>query len=169
MLVPAHARTVLVIDDENAIRHAVRTILEDEGYTVLEAPNGVVGLDLLRAGAAPLVVLLDVMMPQMGGLEVLHTLAAEPEMAARHAFIMCSASRTFYPADLNFVLPGTPLLDLPKPFDLDDLLAVVAQASQQPGSGRDDGEQDTNKMPVGAPAQTTDHDHDGPAGSDGAT
>ena len=42
------ARTVLVIDDEEPIRDAVRTILEEEGYTVLDAPDGLVGLELLR-------------------------------------------------------------------------------------------------------------------------
>ncbi|HKS69408.1 MAG TPA: response regulator [Ktedonobacterales bacterium] len=171
MLVPAHARTVLVIDDEDAIRDVVRMFLHDEGYAVLEAPNGVVGLNLLRASSAPLVVLLDLMMPRMGGLEVLRALAAEPEIASRHAVIICSATRAFYPADLNFVLPGKRLLDLPKPFDLDDLLAVVEQAAQQLGrdSERDDSEDDTNKVPVAEPAQTPDHDGAEGGGSGEAT
>lgn len=160
------ARTVLVIDDEDAIRDAVRMILEDAGYAVREAPNGVEGLDLLRASDEPLVVLLDLMMPRMSGVEFLRTVREEPEVAARHAYIICSAARAFTaPTPLRHFLPGKRLLDLPKPFDLDQLVAIVEQAahqlaSEQGGEGDvvDKGE-DTNEaaegepVPVEAPVQ----------------
>ncbi|HEV2460055.1 MAG TPA: hypothetical protein VGS80_16990, partial [Ktedonobacterales bacterium] len=54
---PEPARTVLVVEDEEPIRNAVRFVLDEEGYAVLEAPNGIVALDLLRASDGPLVVL----------------------------------------------------------------------------------------------------------------
>jgi CheY-like chemotaxis protein len=86
---------VLVIDDEDPIRDAVRTILEEEGYMVLEAPNGGIGLDLLRASEGSLVVVLDLMMPGMSGIELLHVVVSEPALANRDAYIIFSAAHAF--------------------------------------------------------------------------
>lgn len=122
---------VLVIDDEDAIRTAVRLSLEDAGYTVFEAPNGLIGLDLLRAAAQPLVVLLDLMMPGMSGLKLLQVIKDEPRLAGNHAFVIFTAARAFSAPTLVFYLPGKDLLDLPKPFSLDELLDTVSAAAQQ--------------------------------------
>jgi two-component system, OmpR family, KDP operon response regulator KdpE len=127
---PEPARTVLVIEDEEPIRNAVRFILDEEGYAVLEAPNGRVGLDLLRANDGPLVVLLDQFMPEMSGAELLRAVAAEPELGARHAYIIFSASQELSAPTMRRYLPGKRLFDLPKPFDIDDLVAVVEQAAR---------------------------------------
>lgn len=123
-------RTVLIIDDEEAVRIAVRLTLEDGGYRVLEAPNGRIGLDHLRAATEPLVVLLDLMMPSMSGLELLRALGREPALAAHHAFIIFTAASAFRAATLMFFLPGKRLFDLPKPFDIDRLVSVVEQAER---------------------------------------
>jgi CheY-like chemotaxis protein len=127
---PEPAHTVLVIEDEVPIRNAVRFILDEEGYTVLEAPNGLVALDLLRASEGPLVVLLDQIMPEMSGAELLRAVAAEPELGARHAYIIFSASQEFSAPTAQVHLPDKRLVYLPKPFELDDLIAVVEQAAQ---------------------------------------
>ena len=129
---PTH--TVLVIDDEDAIRTGVRLTLEDAGYTVLEAPNGNAGLELLRSSDGPLVVLLDLMMPEMSGLRVLQVLKDAPELAARHAFVIFSAARSFSAPTLVFYLPHKRLFDLPKPFSLDDLLSIVEEATHAIGT-----------------------------------
>jgi CheY-like chemotaxis protein len=131
---------VLVVEDEDPIRNAVRFILDNEGYAVLEAPNGLVALDLLRASDGPLVVLLDQFMPEMSGAELLRMVAAEPELGARHAYIIFSASQELSAPTMRRYLPGKRLFDLPKPFELDDLVAVVEQAAQyldsEPGPQR---------------------------------
>jgi two-component system nitrogen regulation response regulator NtrX len=62
--------TILVIDDEPGIRSAVRGILEDEGHNALVAEDAVVGLELIERGGIDLV-LLDVWLPRMGGIEAL--------------------------------------------------------------------------------------------------
>ncbi len=62
--------SILVIDDEAGIRNAVRGILEDERYSVLTAEDALVGLELLEHERIDLV-LLDVWLPRMGGLEAL--------------------------------------------------------------------------------------------------
>lgn len=62
-------RKILVIEDENAIRFLLRENLEYEGYEVLEAENGVHGLELAEK-SHPDLILLDLMLPQMSGMEV---------------------------------------------------------------------------------------------------
>jgi GAF domain-containing protein/CheY-like chemotaxis protein/anti-sigma regulatory factor (Ser/Thr protein kinase) len=59
---------VLVVDDDEGVRQLLRRMLEPAGYTVAEAENGRVALERLRE-AAPGVVLLDLMMPEMDGFE----------------------------------------------------------------------------------------------------
>jgi CheY-like chemotaxis protein len=62
------SRTVLVVDDNPDIRVALTDILEDEGYGVMHATNGLEALDKLRTDAPrPCVILLDLMMPKMDG------------------------------------------------------------------------------------------------------
>ena len=60
---------VLVVDDDATLRELLRRILENAGYTVVEAENGRVALERLRT-MAPGVILLDLMMPEMDGFEV---------------------------------------------------------------------------------------------------
>src|SRR6266849_5298911 len=60
---------VLVVDDDATLRELLRRILEGAGYTVVEAENGRVALERLRT-LAPGVILLDLMMPEMDGFEV---------------------------------------------------------------------------------------------------
>ena len=67
---------VLIIDDEAGVRGAFRRVLERAGCVILEAESGSVGLALCRE-RKPGVVLLDLRMPEMDGLDVLSTLVAE--------------------------------------------------------------------------------------------
>jgi CheY-like chemotaxis protein len=69
--------TVLVVDDEFGIVDVLETILTDEGYRVLTACNGKQGRVRLSA-EKPNVILLDFMMPILGGAEMLRAMAAEP-------------------------------------------------------------------------------------------
>ncbi len=61
-------RTVLIVDDDPGLRELIRINLEHEGYRVLQAVNGVECLEVVRE-QRPEIVLLDVMMPEMDGLE----------------------------------------------------------------------------------------------------
>jgi putative two-component system response regulator len=66
----------LTIDDEETIRRSIRVFFEDSGFEVLEAADGQTGVALFR-GRMPDIVLVDLRMPGMGGLEVIETLLAE--------------------------------------------------------------------------------------------
>jgi two-component system alkaline phosphatase synthesis response regulator PhoP len=68
----ARQRVVLVVDDDDAIRTVVRSVLEADGFEVVEAADGPAALLLLNAilGRGPDAVVLDVMMPGIDGIEV---------------------------------------------------------------------------------------------------
>ncbi len=69
----AEQRTILLVEDEAGLRHAVRLYLEMEGYRVLTAANGEEGLEKAREDL-PDVVLLDIMLPGIDGFETLRRL-----------------------------------------------------------------------------------------------
>ena len=67
---PGGTESILLVEDEDAVRALVRTILETRGYAVIEAPNGRAGLKLCETHAGKIDLLLtDVVMPEMGGRE----------------------------------------------------------------------------------------------------
>lgn len=126
---PDTSATVLVVDDNQDIRETVRLTLEDEGYTVLEAADGLAALDALRESSVPLVVLLDHIMPGMDGVTILDEIGRDEQLARRHAYLMMTADSTVRTPEI--VTPSielaVPLVS--KPFDIDDLLDAVARAA----------------------------------------
>ena len=69
--------TILIIDDEEANRYALRRILEKSGFVVLEAATGAEGLRILSE-TRPDLVILDVKLPDMNGFEVCQKIKADP-------------------------------------------------------------------------------------------
>lgn len=72
-------KKILIVEDEANIRELLRLYLEREGYTVLEAENGVEGIKKWKSDK-PDMLLLDVMMPVMDGLEVCREIRAESDV-----------------------------------------------------------------------------------------
>jgi two-component system, NtrC family, sensor kinase len=68
---------ILIVDDDKALRHLLRRMLEPHGYVVAEAANGRAALDWLRE-MSPSVVLLDLMMPEMDGFEFVEQFRRDP-------------------------------------------------------------------------------------------
>lgn len=73
-------RTIMVVDDNPDIITIVKTILEGKGYTVFSASSGQELLDMLKS-QKPDLIILDIMMPEMDGLEVLTRLKAVTDTA----------------------------------------------------------------------------------------
>jgi len=67
---------VLIVDDDETIRKSMAAYLEDRGFGILEAENGRVGLEIFRS-EKPDIVLIDLRMPEMNGLETLQTISNE--------------------------------------------------------------------------------------------
>ena len=74
-----YAKKILIVEDEANIRELLRLYLEREGYTVLEAENGVGGIKKWKSDK-PDMLLLDVMMPVMDGWEVCREIRAESDV-----------------------------------------------------------------------------------------
>jgi hypothetical protein len=75
-------RTILVVDDSRTIRQQTRVLLESHGFKVIEAGNGVEGLEEAKKGPVDLIIV-DVNMPAMNGLEMIG-LRQDPHLRAHH-------------------------------------------------------------------------------------
>jgi CheY-like chemotaxis protein len=122
---------VLVVDDDRAIREALRLMLEDAGYPVADVADGVAALDVLRHSTRPLVVLLDLMMPQLDGIGVLRAVGQDRRLAICHAYIISTANIPAFTPALTSLLSRVDADVLRKPFDMDVLLDAIERAARR--------------------------------------
>ena len=118
------AARILLVEDDTGIRESVAEVLELEGYQVSAVSNGSDALAWLAREVPPDVLLVDLVMPVMSGGELLARVKADPRLAAVPAVLMTAAmpsARSPVPAVDAF---------LPKPFELDALLEVVARLAR---------------------------------------
>jgi two-component system response regulator MprA len=121
--------TILVVDDEPAVRDALRRALRLEGYEVELAADGAEALERLEGGVQPDALLLDVLMPGVDGLEVCRQLRRS---GSRLPVLMLTAR-----AEVSDRVSG---LDagaddyLPKPFALQELLARIRALLRRSGA-----------------------------------
>ncbi len=116
------SETILVVDDEENIRHTLRGVLADEGFEVLEAPDGRRALELLEH-VAPRLAIVDVWMPEMDGIELVERMRNQ---APGVPIIVISGHGTIETAVRVIRLGAFDFLE--KPFPLDALLNVVGRA-----------------------------------------
>jgi CheY-like chemotaxis protein len=116
-------RTVVIVDDDGAIREVLGEILAEEGYTVLQAKNGREALALLRANApaSPCVVLLDLMMPEMDGAQFRRAQLADPVLEKIPVIILSADADVATKAQTMGVAAG-----LRKPIHLDEIVSTIA-------------------------------------------
>jgi CheY-like chemotaxis protein len=111
---------VIVVEDDGDIREDVADVLRDEGYEVLTAENGYEALTRLRESSKTCVILLDLMMPVMDGVEFRETQLRDPELAKVPVIVLSGAANARQKAaDLKAVDI------LVKPFKLNALLEAV--------------------------------------------
>jgi CheY-like chemotaxis protein len=115
--------TILVVDDDPIIADILRNVLEDEGFRVVTARDGMEGLARL-ADTRPDLVLCDVMMPGLDGRDVYRRMQATPTYRSIPVVLMSAAARPIGGGDprrLGFLV---------KPFEIDTLLALIARLLQ---------------------------------------
>ncbi|MBV8716276.1 MAG: response regulator [Chloroflexi bacterium] len=110
---------ILVVDDEKPVRRFLVAALEQEGYEVIEAGHGAHALNLINSGSKrPDLVISDVMMPLVGGVELCKILKSNPSTANIPIVLMSAAhARASTGAGADAIIG--------KPFDLDALEALV--------------------------------------------
>ncbi len=110
---------ILVVDDEAAIRDLLVELFSDEGYLVRAASNGRAAVEIVLDEPPDLIVM-DVMMPELDGPATMKHLRTFPNLA-RVPIILMSAARHVSSDGADDVA------FISKPFNLDDVLAVVAK------------------------------------------
>ena len=121
------AGQVLLVDDEPGLREAVQAYLEDSGFTVDVASNGKEGLDMAHQ-KLPDLIITDIMMPQVDGYEFLRQLREDPQFKTLPVVFLTARGMTSdriqgYNAGCDAYLP--------KPFDPDELVAIVTNLMEK--------------------------------------
>ena len=122
---PSRTFSVLVVDDDPGLQGLFLTLLARHGFAVDCAPNGRVAFDYLKRGSYS-VVLLDLMMPDVNGLELLDRLGRESPALLRRVIVMTGAAQ--------------PLVDevdvtriwglMRKPFDINELVEAAQRCAR---------------------------------------
>ncbi len=146
---------VLVVDDDEAIRETLEMVLDDAGFATQVAVTGNEALAMLRSAPTPLVVLLDLIMPEPDGRGVLRVVAANPYLARRHAFIIVTAAAaalvTAAQAEIGRFDARLMLDTVRKPFDIDAVVAAVERGERRLQSAH----RARDVSPGGAQAETS--------------
>jgi two-component system cell cycle sensor histidine kinase/response regulator CckA len=119
--------SVLLVDDEAAVRRFASRVLQREGFSVVEACDGEEALELVQGQETYFaVVVSDIVMPRVNGVELLQALAvSHPDLPV----ILISGYATAELAELGIAAPcGI----LPKPFPAEQLLAEVQRCMRRP-------------------------------------
>jgi CheY-like chemotaxis protein len=116
------SHTILLVEDDSDLRAAMVTLLEGEGFEVVTAPDGLIGLKLLERIRLPCLILLDWWLPQVSGGEFLSRLRSDP---VRHhvPVVVLTASEVAPPASVEGFLR--------KPFAVSRLLDLVHSSCAQ--------------------------------------
>jgi two-component system phosphate regulon response regulator PhoB len=83
-------KKILIVDDSKEIRHLVKTTLEMNDYKVIEAPDGDKAVEIARK-LKPDIIIMDLMMPGMDGIEATRLLTSDPETKACKIIILTGA------------------------------------------------------------------------------
>ena len=114
-------KRILLIEDDHSLREEIVNVLELEEFEVVTAENGRIGLERLKEGL-PDLVLCDLMMPDMTGMDLFADLSrSAPQLAERVVFM---TGGVFTPRAREF-LERVPNPRIEKPFDWDQLRAIV--------------------------------------------
>ena len=120
------ATRILIVDDDARICDVLTELFEGAGHEVTIAVDGTSAWAYLQASPQPLVVILDEVLPGLRGLDLLQRVADNTSLAAKHAFILLTATAHRLS---SHVLP-LPAPIIPKPCDIEALLALVTPTAE---------------------------------------
>ena len=112
------SRRILIVEDDDLIRRAVQMVLEWEGYQVDCATNGQEALNYLQAGHRPRLIVLDVMMPVLGGEQFRQEQLRDP-LVSSIPVIVVSACESATSVDA--------VRHVRKPFEVQELLDAIRE------------------------------------------
>ena len=124
----------LVVDDSMVIRHTVSRFLEERGFAVESASNGIEALEILKR-VTPVLVITDMQMPAMGGSELISAIKSKPETAAIPILILTGVSSGFDRKENRAEFTIFKEIDVQEQLEK-ALKAVAGKAAKARGAGR---------------------------------
>jgi CheY-like chemotaxis protein len=121
-------KTVLIVEDDAAVRNTLAAVFQSERYHTILARDGQEALDLIPRLPEPSVILLDYMMPRVNGYGVLRSLADHPEKRDDHPIFLLTANVGQMSPEMVRLLREQNVPVLQKPFDVATLIGEVSQA-----------------------------------------
>jgi CheY-like chemotaxis protein len=118
-------RTILLCEDDEGIREVMVEALQGEGYVVEVATSGLEALERLQHGDTRSLVLLDLLMPDVSGYEILERMSSDPHLLGERIIVVISATGFIRPLSRGVTEQHIVRGYLNKPFELEDLLALI--------------------------------------------
>ena len=122
--VPERPIKILLVEDERALREALADALTSEGFVVTQAETGAAGLDAFRV-ATPDLILLDLMLPEMGGIEICRSIRSSSRVPI--IMVTAKASETDRISGLDLGADDY----VTKPFSMTQIDLVMKKIEQQ--------------------------------------
>jgi CheY-like chemotaxis protein len=122
---------VLLVDDEEVIRAALRSWLEEDGVPVVEAEDGIEALYILDQTRTPLIIVTDHAMPRLDGRGLVDFVTKNADLARRTVLIYMTAGGRILSPVFAGDLQTLGVQVLRKPFSLEELTRAVAEAEAQ--------------------------------------
>ena len=116
-------KTILVIDDDLAIRVLLQAVLKRMKFDVELAEDGAVGLEKLRSNGGFDLILLDLMMPRLNGYEFIDRIGQLPVESRPHIIVFTAAGKR----GVDKIPPDAVCSAILKPFDLDKFIDIVRE------------------------------------------
>ncbi len=120
------AHKILVIDDSRVIRNMVRDMLPPANFEVMEAADGIKGLEMIQQ-QKPWMIMLDFLLPRMSGFEVYESLQQNPELR-RIPLILMSGRKEEVTSKISEPFEDKHLVFVEKPFEQKELIAAIKKA-----------------------------------------
>ena len=114
--------SVLIVDDNEAIREYLQTVIENMGYSAFTAADGIEAMNFLHDNPKPDLILLDVIMPGMNGIDVLRQIKEDAKLKGI-TIIMVTGVHHITEKELAFTLGASDFIE--KPFESRELIARV--------------------------------------------